>query len=191
MSGGRDVFVHAQGLCESDAVGAGTRVWAFAHVMAGAVVGRDCNVCGHSFVESGARIGDRVVIKNGVQIWDRVRLEDDVFVGPNATFTNDLRPRAARPRAELALLPTLVERGASIGANATLVCGVTIGREAFVAAGAVVIGDVPPNALMAGNPASRIGWACGCGERLADDLACSCGRGYRLLDERRGLDRVS
>jgi acetyltransferase-like isoleucine patch superfamily enzyme len=187
VAGGDDVFVHERGLCESGAVGAGTRVWAFAHVMDGAVVGRDCNICGHSFVESGAVVGDRVVVKNGVQIWRGVTLEDDVFVGPNATFTNDLRPRADRPRDEVALLPTHVAAGATVGANVTVICGTTIGERAFVAAGAVVTRDVPAHALVAGNPARRIGWVCACGESLAEALACSCGRRFRLRGESEGL----
>jgi len=191
VDGPKDVFVHAKGLCESERVGQGTRIWAFAHVMRGAEVGRDCNICGHAFVESGAKLGDRVVIKNGVQVWDGVTLEDDVFVGPNATFTNDLRPRAARPREEVVLSPTYVQRGATLGANVTIVCGHVIRREAFIAAGAVVVGDVAANALVVGNPARRIGWACGCGERLSDDLACTCGRRYRLRDEHEGLEPAS
>ncbi len=191
MGGAGGVFVHEKGLCESEMVGAGTRVWGFAHVMAGAVVGRDCNICGHSFIESGARIGNRVVIKNGVQVWDRVQIGDDVFVGPNASFTNDLRPRVCTAKADVVLRPTRLEQGVTIGANATLVCGIAVGREAFVAAGAVVIRDVPANALMAGNPARQIGWVCACGERLPEPLACACGRGYRLIDEHLGLELVS
>jgi acetyltransferase-like isoleucine patch superfamily enzyme len=186
MGEGLPVFVHEKGLCESADVGSGTRVWAFAHVMKGAVIGRDCNICGHSFVEAGARLGDGVVVKNGVQIWDGVRLEDQVFVGPNATFTNDLRPRAEA--ADFELVPTRVRRGASIGANATVVCGSTIGESAFVAAGAVVTNDVAAHALMAGNPARRVGWVCVCAKRLGDDLACACGRRYRLVDEGGGLE---
>lgn len=180
-------FVHEKGLCESDTVGEGTRIWAFAHVMAGAVVGRDCNLCDHSFVETGARIGDRVTVKNGVQVWDRVELGDEVFVGPNATFTNDLRPRVAFRTPSEDFLPTRVEKGATIGANATIVCGTTIGAGAFVAAGSVVTRDVAAFALVAGNPARRIGWVCACGERLDAALACRCGRRYRLLGEDAGL----
>ena len=151
MTGRRDVFVHERGLCESDSVGGGTRVWAFAHVMAGAVVGVDCNICGHSFIETGAVVGDRVVIKNGVQVWDGVTLEDDVFVGPNATFTNDPTPRANRPRGQVVLLPTRVMAGATLGANATVLCGTTIGAFAFVAAGAVVTRGVAAHALVVGD----------------------------------------
>jgi UDP-2-acetamido-3-amino-2,3-dideoxy-glucuronate N-acetyltransferase len=168
-------FVHPHALCESTEVGPGTRIWAFAHVMAGAVVGAGCNVCDHCFIESGARVGDRVTVKNGVAIWDLVTIEDDVFLGPNAAFTNDLRPRAAIRRGREALLPTLVRRGATIGANATLVCGITVGEHAFVAAGAVVARDVAAHALVAGNPARRRGWVCACGLRLDADLTCACG----------------
>lgn len=181
-----DVFVHEKGLCESESVGAGTRVWGFAHVMAGAVVGRDCNICGHAFIERGARLGNGVVVKNGVQVWDGVELEDEVFAGPNATFTNDFRPRAASDEFELSR--TLVRRGATIGANATIVCGITIGEHAFIGAGAVVHRDVAAHALVVGNPGVRVGWVCVCGQRLDDDLACACGRRYGLSDEERGLE---
>jgi len=183
-----DVFVHERALCESDEVGSGTRIWAFAHVMAGARLGRDCNVGEQVYIEAGARIGDRVTIKNGVQVWDRVTLEDEVFVGPNATLTNDLRPRAAFKNPPEAFLPTVIRRGATIGANATVVCGVTIGEQAFVAAGAVVTRDVPAHAVVQGNPARPSGWLCSCGEPLAAELVCSCGRRYALRDARRGLE---
>ncbi len=184
MAGAPSVFVHPQGLCESDRVGPGTRIWAFAHVLPGAVIGSDCNICDHAFIEGGAAIGSGVTIKNAVLVWDKVTIEDDVFVGPNAVFTNDLRPRAAIKRAREAWLPTLVRRGATIGANATIVCGVTIGEHAFVAAGAVVARDVAPHALVAGNPARFLGWVCTCGERLprgqAEVLRCACGLRWRV-----------
>jgi UDP-2-acetamido-3-amino-2,3-dideoxy-glucuronate N-acetyltransferase len=182
------VFVHPQGLCESDSVGPGTRVWAFAHVLPGAVIGRDCNICGQAFVEGGARIGDGVTVKNGAVIFDGVTLEDDVFVGPCAVFTNDLRPRAAVKKGPEQFSATLVQRGATIGANATVVCGVTIREHAFVAAGAVVIRDVLRHALMAGNPARWIGWVCTCGERLDVALSCSCGRQYAPSPDGSGLE---
>lgn len=181
MSAGAGVYVHPHGLCESDDVGEGTRVWAFAHVMAGARIGRGCNIGGGAFVERGAVLGDGVTVKNNVLVWDKVVVEDDCFLGPNAVFTNDFRPRAAfKKDAETGLVGTLVRRGATIGANATIVCGTTIGEHAFVAAGTVVTRDVPAHALVAGNPARRVGWACVCGERLGDeDLACpACGRRY-------------
>ena len=150
-------FIHPQALCESAHIGEGTRVWAFAHVLPGATVGRDCNLCDGVFVENDVRIGDRVTVKCGVQLWDGVTLEDDVFVGPNATFTNDAFPRSRqRPRA---FLRTTVECGASIGANATILPGITIGRGAMVGAGAVVTRSVPRWAIVAGNPARITGYA--------------------------------
>jgi len=177
------VFVHDKALCESDAIGAGTRVWAFAHVMKGAVIGKGCNVGDHAFVESGARVGDHVTIKNCVLIWDKVTVEDEVFLGPNMVFTNDMNPRAAVKKSPDTFLPTLVKKGASIGANATIVCGVTIGENAFIGAGTVVIRDVPAHAMVAGNPGRRIGWMCSCGEKLPQSLDCTCGRSYRPSDD--------
>ncbi|WP_457184591.1 WxcM-like domain-containing protein [Nocardioides sp. P5_E3] len=152
-----DPFVHPNALCESDNVGAGTRVWAFAHVLPGAVIGADCNICDGVFVENDVVVGDRVTVKCGVQLWDGVRLEDDVFVGPNATFTNDLFPRS-REYPE-SFPQTVVGTGASVGANATILPGVTIGRRAMVGAGAVVTKDVPPNAVVVGNPARITGYS--------------------------------
>lgn len=173
------VEVHPLALCEADEIGAGTRVWAFAHVMAGARIGERCNIGDHVFVESGVCIGDGVTVKNHSLLFDGVTLEDDVFVGPNTVFTNDLRPRAPGVRdGTWELLPTVVRRGASLGAQATVVCGVTIGSFALVAAGAVVTADVPAHALVAGNPARRRGWVCRCGRTLPDGLACPCGRRF-------------
>jgi UDP-2-acetamido-3-amino-2,3-dideoxy-glucuronate N-acetyltransferase len=151
-----DVFVHPQGLCESDQVGVGTRVWAFAHVLPGARIGVECNVCDGVFIEGKAIVGDRVTIKCGVQLWDGVELEDDVFVGPNATFTNDPMPRSRQwleehPR-------TVVRAGASIGANATILPGLEIGQGAMIGAGAVVTRSVPPHAIVVGNPARISGY---------------------------------
>ena len=145
------VYVHPQGLCESQKVGAGTRVWAFAHVLAGATIGADCNICDHVFVENDVVVGDRVTIKSGVQLWDGIRLEDDVFVGPNATFTNDRYPRSKVYPSQF--LKTTVRCGASIGANATILPGITIGEQALVAAGSVVTHDVSARVLVQGNPA--------------------------------------
>jgi acetyltransferase-like isoleucine patch superfamily enzyme len=152
----KDFFVHEKGICESGQVGAGTRIWAFAHVLPGATIGADCNVCDNVFVENDVVIGDRVTLKCGVQVWDGVRLEDDVFVGPNATFTNDPFPRS-RKRPER-YEPTIVRAGASIGANATILCGTTIGAGALVGAAAVVIKSVPPGAIVVGNPARIVGY---------------------------------
>lgn len=153
---GRGYFTHPEGRVESSEVGQRTRVWAFAHILKGARIGADCNICDHTFIEGGAVVGDRVTIKCGVQLWDGVTLEHDVFVGPNATFTNDPFPRSGCPPAEF--MRTLVRRGASIGANATLLPGVTVGAGAMVGAGAVVTRDVPPGAIVMGNPAVVTGF---------------------------------
>jgi acetyltransferase-like isoleucine patch superfamily enzyme/dTDP-4-dehydrorhamnose 3,5-epimerase-like enzyme len=150
------VFIHPQGICDSKRVGAGTRIWAFAHVLAGARIGRDCNICDHVFVENDVVIGDRTTVKCGVQLWDGVRLGHGVFVGPNATFTNDPAPRSKRrpPR----FSETVVKDGASIGANATILPGVVIGENALVGAGTVVTRSVPSNAIVMGNPSRITGY---------------------------------
>ncbi len=209
MSEKKPPFVHEKALCESTDVGAGTRVWAFAHVMKGAKVGEDCNLCDHSFIESGAVLGNKVTVKNAVLVWDKVTVEDEVFLGPNMVFTNDMNPRVAFKKSPDTFLPTRVRRGSSIGANATIVCGVTLGENCFVGAGSVVIRDVPAYAMVVGNPARRIGWMCACGEKLKghnkppakdsvearvgqalheDALTCTgCARRYQLTDEKVGL----
>jgi len=174
-------FRHPTALVESDAIGEGTRVWAFAHVLAGAVVGRDCNLGDHCYVEGGAVIGDAVTLKNSVAVWDGVTLERGVFVGPHASFTNDLRPRS---RAPWRLARTLVEEGASIGANATVLCGLTVGAFSMVGAGAVVTRSVPRHALVIGSPARVRGYVCRCGQTLrrrGTRHACAeCGRAFTL-----------
>jgi UDP-2-acetamido-3-amino-2,3-dideoxy-glucuronate N-acetyltransferase len=149
-------FCHPNALCESESIGKGTRVWAFAHVLPGAVIGEDCNICDGVFVEGNVVVGDRVTVKCGVQLWDGVRLANDVFVGPNATFTNDRFPRSRRHPD--AYPETHVEAGASIGANATILPGLRIGSGAMVGAGAVITRSVPPNAIVVGNPARIVGY---------------------------------
>lgn len=149
-------FVHPNALCESTSIGARTRIWAFAHVLPGASIGADCNICDGVFIENDVRVGDRVTVKCGVQLWDGVQLEDDVFVGPNVTFTNDLFPRSRKPPA--AFSKTVVKKGASIGANATILADLTIGECAMVGAGAVVTRAVPANAIVVGNPARIVGY---------------------------------
>lgn len=149
-------FVHPLGCCESTQIGAGTRVWAYAHVLPGARIGADCNICDQVFIENDVVVGDRVTIKCGVQLWDGLRIEDDVFIGPNATFTNDRFPRSKQYPDKF--VSTVVERGASIGANATILPGLRIGRHAMVGAGAVLTRSVPPYAIVVGNPARIVGY---------------------------------
>lgn len=146
-----DYFIHPNGLCESTSIGSRTRIWAFTHVLKGAVIGSDCNICEQVFIESGAVIGDRVTIKNGVQIWDSIQVEDDVFIGPNVTFSNDKYPRSRNSNFQM--LPILLKKGCSIGANATILPGITIGKNAMVGAGAVVTRSVADGVTVMGNPA--------------------------------------
>jgi len=151
------VKIHPNALVESESIGAGTRIWAFVHILPGAVIGKDANICDHVFIENDVRIGDRVTVKCGVQIWDGARIEDDVFIGPNVTLTNDAFPRSKQYPEKY--LQTIIKKGASIGANATILPGLTIGRSAMVGAGAVVTMDVPANAIVVGNPARIRGYA--------------------------------
>jgi acetyltransferase-like isoleucine patch superfamily enzyme/dTDP-4-dehydrorhamnose 3,5-epimerase-like enzyme len=157
MTTAQPPFIHSHALVESPHIGAGSRVWAFAHILAGARIGADANICDHVFIENQVQVGDRVTIKCGVQLWDGVQVDDDVFIGPNVTFSNDPFPRSKqRPEAPAR---TWVRKGASIGANATIRPGLTIGAGAMVQDGAVVTRDVPPNAIVAGNPAHVVGYA--------------------------------
>lgn len=150
-------FVHPQALCESVAVGDNTRVWAFAHVLPGATIGRDCNICDHVFIENDVVLGDRVTVKSGVQLWDGLRIGDDVFIGPNVTFSNDKYPRSKHYQRPV--LQTHVGRGASIGGGAAILPGLRIGARAMVGAGSVVTHDVPARAVVSGNPARIVGYA--------------------------------
>jgi acetyltransferase-like isoleucine patch superfamily enzyme len=186
MAGG---IKHPTALVESDQIGDGTNVWAYAHVMKGAVVGRSCNIGDHAFVESGAVVGDEVTIKNGVAVWQYVTIENRVFLGPNCSLTNDNRPRSKRDWTPVA---TTIREGATIGANATIVCGCHIGQHAFVGAGAVVTKPVPDYAVVHGNPARIRGYVCECCQPLAGKgrvLACKrCG--LRYVKTRDGVRRA-
>lgn len=178
------VFVHPTAIVDEGArVGEGTKIWHWVHVSSGAQVGADCSLGQNVFVSGRAVIGNNVRLQNNVSVYDDVTLEDDVFCGPSMVFTNVINPRAHVPRKD-EYLATLVRRGASIGANATVVCGHTIGRYAFIGAGAVVAADVPDYALVVGVPARRIGWVCQCGIRLAErtgEAACAaCGSAYTV-----------
>ena len=175
-------FVHPSSFVDEGAtVGPGTKIWHFCHIMPGAVIGERCNLGQNVVVMPGTRIGSNVKIQNNVSIYEGVVLEDDVFCGPSCVFTNVMNPRSHVSRKH-AYRPTLVRRGSSIGANATIVCGVTLGEYAFIGAGAVVTSDVPPYGLMVGVPARRVGWMCQCGERLhpaGGRAACAvCGAAY-------------
>jgi len=181
-----DFFQHHLAIVESGvAIGKGTRIWAFVHILSGVTIGEDCNICDHTFVEGAVRIGNRVTIKCGVALWDGVAVEDDEFIGPNAVFTTDKRPRSRKHPDQY---PTInLKAGSSLGANATILPGITIGRWAMVGAGAVVTHDVPDYALVVGTPARVVGWVCECGEKLsfraARQLICGCGRRYEQLGE--------
>ncbi len=188
-------FVHSSALCESAQLGTGTRIWAFAHVMAGAIVGKDCNIGDHAFIESGATLGNRVTVKNHVLLWDGISVADDVFLGPAVVFTNDRHPRSPRMEgvAEVArryskkdrwLLPTRVKKGASIGAGSIILPGLVIGAYAMVGAGTLVTQDVPDHGLVLGAPGRLAGWVCRCGRKLTAQEGnrhrCRrCGSAYR------------
>jgi UDP-2-acetamido-3-amino-2,3-dideoxy-glucuronate N-acetyltransferase len=178
----RKIFVHQLTDVQSRTIGDGTKIWQFCVVLEGAKIGKDCNICAHVLIENEVVIGDRVTVKSGVQLWDGVKVEDDVFIGPNATFTNDLFPRSKQyPEC---FEKTLIEKGASIGANATILAGLKIGKYALVGAGAVVTRDVPAHAKVIGNPAKITGWVCRCSKALDfdDDMASCCGVVYQVVE---------
>ena len=181
------ILLHPTAQVESEDVGSGSRIWAFAHVLKGATIGRNCNIGDHCFIEGGVKVGNDVVIKNAVSLWTGVSIEDRCFIGPNVVFTNDRVPRAGAYREQYDR--TLIREGASIGANATLVCPLEIGRYALVGAGAVVTGDVPDFGLVFGNPARMVGFVCKCGQRLNLGLdedrttRCSCGTSYEKREQ--------
>lgn len=176
---------HPMSIVDPDCeIGSGTRIWAGTHVMCGARIGEGCNIGENCFIEGGVVVGSHVTVKNNVALYDGAVVEDDVFLGPSCVFTNVVNPRAFVSRKH-AFRKTIVQKGASIGANATLICGHTVGRYAFVGAGAVVSRDVPDYALVYGTPAKIHGWVCKCGCKLTfrDNMAvCSeCGSAYRLM----------
>lgn len=186
--------LHPRSLVDPGArIGARTRVWAWAHVLPGAVVGADCNLCDRTFVETGVVLGDRVTVKCGVSLWDGVTAEDDVFIGPDATFTNDLTPRSGQYLSEYPR--TRLAQGCSIGANATVLAGVKVGRYAMVGAAAVVTRDVPEFALVVGSPARVVGWIAHDGRKLAVEEGGEEVRHgeyvYRLTDGNLRAERVS
>jgi UDP-2-acetamido-3-amino-2,3-dideoxy-glucuronate N-acetyltransferase len=177
-------FVHERAWCESITVGEGTRIWAFSHVMKGAVIGTGCNVGEHCFIENEVVIGNDVTVKNGISVWDGIVIGDKVFLGPHMVFTNDLRPRSKAH--DYVQLKTVVKEGATVGANATIIGGIEIGKYSMTGAGSVVTKSVPDHALVFGNPARLRGWVCSCGKDLVfsgTEAVCVCGKKYSKKDE--------
>jgi acetyltransferase-like isoleucine patch superfamily enzyme len=190
----KSTFVHSHALIDEDVtIGVGTRIWAFAHIVRGAVIGDNCNICDHTFVEGKVIIGNRVTLKCGVYLWDGLVVDDDVFIGPNATFTNDLRPRSRQVPGRYHI--THLRQGCSIGAGAVILPGLTIGRWAMVAAGSVVTKDVPDFGLVVGNPARFHGWVCRCAGKLdftdRQRTCLICGRVYRRFSDSHIEDATS
>ena len=180
-----EYFVHETSVIDENVeIGKNTKIWFFCHVQSGARIGRNCSLGQNVNVSNNVKVGDGCKIQNNVSIYEGVELEDYVFCGPSMVFTNDLTPRAKYPKGSAGYQKTVLHTGASIGANATVVCGHEVGRWAMVAAGALVTKDVPDYALVAGVPAKQIGWVCECGERLEQDLKCDkCGRKYNLIEK--------
>ncbi len=185
-----DYFVHESSYVDDGArIGRGTKIWHFCHILPGAVIGEGCNLGQNVVVMGGTRLGNNVKVQNNVSVYEGVTLEDDVFCGPSCVFTNVVNPRSHVSR-KAEYQPTLVRRGATIGANATIVCGATLGEYSFIGAGAVVRGVVPAYALMVGVPARRVGWMCQCGVRLdLRDGAAACGACGATYREEGGLLR--
>ncbi len=175
----KDYFVHESSYIDEDVeIGRDTKVWHFCHIQSGARIGEGCSLGQNVNIANNVTVGNQVKIQNNVSVYEGVEIEDGVFCGPSCVFTNDLTPRARYPKGSANYKKTVVREGASIGANATIVCGHAVGKGAMVAAGSVVTRDVPDYALVAGVPAKQIGWVCECGQRLGSELACVCGRCY-------------
>lgn len=183
-------FVHPTSIVDENVeIGENTKVWHFSHIQSGAVIGKNCSLGQNVNISNNVKIGNGVKMQNNVSLYEGVELEDYVFCGPSCVFTNDLTPRAKYPKGHAGYKKTLVKEGASIGANATVVCGHTIGKWALIGAGAVVTSNVPNYALMLGVPARRKGWACECGELLSGTLVCTkCSRKYKETNE--GLEEI-
>lgn len=178
----KEYFVHESSYIDDDVkIGKGTKIWHFCHIQSGAEIGENCSFGQNVNISNNVKIGNGVKVQNNVSIYEGVELKDYVFCGPSMVFTNDLTPRAKYPKGTAGYRRTVLKEGATVGANATIVCGHTVGEWAMIAAGAVVTKDVPDHALMAGVPARQIGWVCECGERLSDNFECDkCGRKYKI-----------
>ena len=173
----KDYYIHSSSFIDDNvSIGNGTKIWHFCHIQSGSVIGKSCILGQNVNISNRVKIGNGVKIQNNVSVYEGVELEDDVFLGPSCVFTNDLTPRAKYPKGTANYKHTLVRTGATIGANATIVCGNTIGKWALVGAGALITSDVPNHALMLGVPARISGWVCECGKTLGESLQCSCGR---------------
>lgn len=185
----KDYYIHSSSFIDDNvSIGNGTKIWHFCHIQSGSVIGKNCVLGQNVNISNRVKIGNGVKIQNNVSVYEGVELEDDVFLGPSCVFTNDLTPRAKYPKGTANYKHTLVRTGATIGANATIVCGNTIGKWALVGAGALITSDVPNHALMLGVPASLSGWVCECGKTLGESLQCSCGRSYQI--DKNGLEEM-
>ena len=177
-------FVHDSSFVDDNVeIGDGTKIWHFCHIQSGARIGENCSFGQNVNVSNNVIIGNGVKVQNNVSIYEGVEIEDYVFCGPSMVFTNDLTPRAKYPKGHAGYKKTILHTGATVGANATIVCGHELGEWCMVAAGSVVTNDVKPYSLVAGVPARHIGWVCECGARLGDDLKCECGRKYKMIGE--------
>jgi acetyltransferase-like isoleucine patch superfamily enzyme len=174
-------FIHPRALVETKKIGSGTRIWAFSYILSGAIIGENCNICSHTFIENGVTIGNNVTLKSGVYIWEGVHVDDKVFIGPNVTFTNDIAPRSKQFPGKF--IETFIARGASIGANSTIVAGNKIGKYSMIGAGSVVTKNIPNNTLWYGNPCQFKAYICNCGSKLDSNLYCEkCQRQYELIN---------
>ena len=184
-------YVHPSCFIDEDVeIGEGTKIWHFSHIQSGAHIGKNCSFGQNVNISNNVRIGNGVKIQNNVSVYEGVEIGDFVFCGPSCVFTNDLTPRAKYPKGRAAYKKTVLAEGASIGANATIVCGHRIGRWAMVGAGSVITTNVPDYALMIGVPSRQRGWVCECGEVLPEEMLCnSCGRKYRITDT--GLEEIT